>query len=399
MSTVVISELLITLGGILLLGLMTDLLGRRTFLPRVTLLLIFGVLIGRQGLDLIPTVFTDYFEIIADTALLMVGFLLGGKLTGDFLRQSARQAIWISITAAAGTTVIVTAGLIVMAIPVPVAIILGCIAASTAPAATVDLVMESNSSGNFGNLLLAIVALDDAWGLALFSMGIAIVAAMNGGQDGITTLLLMPAQEMIKEIGGAIVLGAVLGFPSAYLTGRIKPGQPMLTEALGIVFLCGGLALWLEVSFLIASMVMGVVVVNFAKHHEYTFEAIEGVEWPVMAIFFILAGASLELAALKTLGYIGISYILLRIFGKIAGAWMGGRCSGASNVTQRWMGVAMLPQAGVAIGMALVASNRFPEYRQTILSVVIGSTIFFEVIGPVFARLSLSRAAKFRDGG
>ena len=189
------------------------------------------------------------------------------------------------------------------------------------------------------------------------------------------------------------MLGISLGLPAAYLTGRVKEGQPILSEALGLVLACGGLALWLGVSYLIAAMVMGAVIANLARHHEYPFHAIENVESPLMVIFFVLAGASLEIGALRELGIIGGVYILCRSIGKIIGARLGGKLSGADPGTQRWMGVALMPQAGVAIGMALVAANQFPEYRQVVLSIVISSTVFFEIVGPVFTRLALQRSS------
>ena len=187
------------------------------------------------------------------------------------------------------------------------------------------------------------------------------------------------------------LLGVLLGFPAAFLTGRIRQGQPMLMEALGLVFVCGGIAIWMDVSFLIASIVMGAVVANFARHHEYPFHEIENIEWPFMTIFFVLAGASLEPSMIKEIGLIGGTYIAARIAGKLLGARLGGRMGNADRMTRCWMGFALLPQAGVAMGMALVASNRFPEYQQVLLTVVISSTVFFEIIGPVFTRAVLRR--------
>lgn len=381
------SQFLIALGGILLLGLVTDTLGRHTHLPRVTLLLIFGAIIGKDLLDIIPSVFSDRFEIIAEMALLMVGFLLGGKLTVGTLRNSAGQILWISISAAIVATAIVGLGLIWAGVSVEIAILLGCIASATAPAAVLDVVTESNCKGKFSDLLLSIVALDDAWALMLFGVGIVVVNSI-GGLDA----NMLPILTVAREIGGAILLGILIGLPAAYLTGRIKPGQPILTEALGVVFVCGGLAIMLDVSFLIASMVMGAVIANIARHHEYPFHAIEGIEWPFMVIFFVLAGASIELSAVRDMGFIGIVYILCRAMGKYLGVMLGGHCGDVGKETKKWMGIALLPQAGVAIGMALVASTYFPEYRQTLLSVIISTTIFFEIIGPVFTRMALQRA-------
>ena len=380
------SQFLLTLGGFLLLGLLTSTLGRYTFLPRVTLLLIFGIIIGREMLDIIPPMFLDHFDIIANMALLMVGFLLGGKLTRDSLEQSARKVLCISISAAVITTTVVSFGLILLGVSIEVAILLGCIASATAPAAVMDVVMESNEQSPFKELLLSIVALDDVWALLLFGIGVAVVSSLNGYGEHISPLLMVA-----REIGGAILLGTLIGLPAAYLTGRIKPGQPILTEALGLVFVCGGLAIWLDVSFLIASIVLGAVIANLAKHHEYPFHSIEGIESTFLVIFFVLAGASLELEALKQVSMIGIVYIICRTLGKTLGASLGSQLGKADVPTKKWMGVALLPQAGVAIGMALVASHYFPEYSQILLPVVISSTIFFEIIGPVFTRLALKR--------
>ena len=369
------------------MGLVMSALGQRTLLPRVTLLLILGAVIGKEMLDIIPPIFSERFDIIAVIALLMVGFLLGGRLTIDSLRQSMGRVLWISISSAIITTIIVSLGLVWVGVSKEIAILLGCIASATAPAAVLDVVTESNYKGPFKDLLLSVVALDDAWALVLFGIGVAVVSSFNGhGLDNSSILMA------IRDIGGAVILGLLIGFPAAYLTGRLKPGQPILSEALGLVFVSGGLAIWFDVSFLITSMVLGAVVTNFAKHHEYPFHAIEGVDWPFMVIFFVLAGASLELKEVGEVGLVGAVYILCRIVGKLLGARIGSQCSRADQQTKNWMGAALLPQAGVAIGMALVASNYFPEYRQTLLSVVIGSTIFFEIIGPVFTRLALRQA-------
>ena len=378
------SIFLLTLGGILLFGLLTTTLGRQKYLPRVTLLIIFGLIIGKQGLDIIPVMFSQRFELITDMALLMIGFLLGGKLTKNSLQNSMKKALWISLSAAISTTIIVSLGLILLGIPQEVAILLGCISSATAPSAVMDVVLESGYKGPFQELLLSIVALDDAWALILFAVGIALVSTLSGLNADSSSLWLA-----VKDIGGAIILGSLMGFPAAFITGRVRQGQPILSEALGIVFICGGLALWFDVSFLIASMVLGAIVANFAKHHEYPFHAIQGIERPFMITFFVSAGAALDLTVIPEAGLIGVAYILFRIAGKLIGAAIGSQCSKTEQKTKNWMGAALLPQAGVAIGMALAAANDFPAYRQILLTVVISSTVFFEIIGPVFTRLAL----------
>ncbi len=390
-ETDISSQFLLTIGIILLVGLMFSAFAQRSFLPRATLLLIFGAIIGDSLLDLIPELFTQRFELIADITLLMVGFLLGGKLTTSSLRDHSIKSFAISFSAAVIPAAVVCLGMVVMGVAIEIALLLGCFAAATAPAAIFDVVEESGVKNRFSELLLLIVVLDDVWALLLFGVGMAVVTSLNGAVNdlGFTTLIAY-------ELGGAILLGVVVGLPAAYLSGRIKPGKPVLSEALGIVFLCGGLALWLNVSYLIAAIVMGAVIANLARHHDYPFHAIEGIESLFMVVFFVLAGASLEFGALALIGSVGVVYILCRAAGKYFGAWLGATLSRAGPGNRHWMGAALLPQAGVAIGMALVASNRFPEYRQIMLPIVIASTVVFEIIGPVFTRFALRHTTDSR---
>jgi len=379
-------ETLVVLGCMLLLGLAADSIGRRTAVPRATLLLACGVLVGDGVLGLIPASIGESFELIANLALMMIGFLLGGKLTRDVVDSSGRELIWISMTAAVGAAAIVGLALLLVGVELGIAILLGCISAATAPAAIVDTVLESGTESRFSRLLLAIVAVDDAWALVLFSLGLAAVSMLQGMQ-GMSASLLTTAWDIL----GAVALGAIIGLPAAKLTGRVRPGRPMLTEALGLVLVCGGAALWLEVSFLIATMTMGACVANLASHHEYPFHELENVEAPFMVIFFVLAGASLQIDMLTGLGLIGLTYLVARTGGKILGAGLGARASGTDERTRRWIGVALLPQAGVPIGLALLAVNQFPEYEHTILPIVIASTVAFDLIGPILTRLALKK--------
>jgi Kef-type K+ transport system membrane component KefB len=212
------------------------------------------------------------------------------------------------------------------------------------------------------------------------------MSVSHGNGDSISSLLLAS-----YHLIGALILGVVIGLPAGQFTGRINPGQPMLVEALGLVFVCGGLALWLDVSFLIAVMVMGAVIANTAKHHEYPFHEIENVEWPFMLVFFVLAGASLEFASLKQLTYIGGIYLFCRFVGKYSGAWLGAKISGVDLPTRNWIGLALMPMAGVEIGMALIAANKFPEFRQVLLTLVISATVIFELFGPLLTRYAIKK--------
>jgi len=380
---------LITLGGLMMLGLVTDLLGRHTPLPRVTLLLAFGFIIGPSGMAWLPQIEPQLFYLLSSIALVMIGFLIGGTLTRSTLKRHGRRVLTVSSAMVIATVAIVALGLVLLDVPVEVALLLAGIAPATAPAATTDVVHEAGAEGPFSQTLIGIVAVDDAWGLIAFTLMLATVHLLNG-DGGVASVML----GSLRELGGALVLGTVLGVPMAYLSGRVSSGEPLQAEALGMVFLCGGLALWLEVSFILAAMVMGAVVTNLARHHRRPFHAIEGIEWPFLVLFFVLAGASLDIEALRLAGAGLVGYVLLRVLGRLLGAWLGGALCRDDPAQRWWLGLAMLPQAGVALGMALVAMQRLPTLGLTILPVVVGATIIFEIVGPVLTRLALHRVGE-----
>lgn len=382
--------MLVTLGALLLSGLAIESIGRRTALPRVSLLLGFGFLVGPEALDLLPRHTESWFGLATTAALVMVGFLLGERLTRRRLRAHGRAVLAVSLAAVVVTTGLVTAGLHAIGAPLPLALVLGAIASATAPAATYDVVTQYEASGPFTDILLGVVAVDDAWGLLAFSIALAAVAAL--GDVGTPAYAVLHG---LREIGGALLLGIVLGLPTAFLSHRVAPGEPTVLEALGVVLLCGGLALWLDVSFILAAMALGATTANVARRHRNRpFHAIARIEQPFMVVFFVLAGASLDLGSLAVVGSIGAAYVILRAAGRIAGAALGAWLGAADRATRAWMGLALMPQAGVALGMALVAAERYPALADTVLPIVIGATVIFELAGPLCTRRALAGAGE-----
>ncbi|MDG2111291.1 MAG: cation:proton antiporter [Actinomycetota bacterium] len=193
---------------------------------------------------------------------------------------------------------------------------------------------------------------------------------------------------------GAVLLGVVLGIPAAALTGRLEPRRPTQEEAYALVFLCAGAAILLDVSFLLAAVALGATIATRASHHEIPFREIERIEWPALIVFFLLAGASLEISSLRGAGWLTLGYVVLRSVSKLAGCLFGGRLMGLPPEQGRWMGAAMLPQAGVAIGLTLLAAERFPDIGDELIAVVISATIVFELIGPVMAKMALERVGE-----
>jgi len=293
----------------------------------------------------------------------------------------------ISIAVVLATSAAVLLGLLAVGAPWPLALLLAAIATATAPAATLEVVREARAHGSFSETLLGIVAMDDAWGLMVFAVAFATVTSLSGGDGGPAVLA-----RAGWDVGGALLVGVALGVPMALLSGRIEPGEPTRIEAVGMVFLCGGIALWLNTSYLIAAMAMGAVVANFASHHTRPFHAIENIERPFLILFFVGSGATLEVGALPGVAALLGAYVVLRAVGRVVGAAL----AGSDTAERRWMGLALMPQAGVALGMALVATQRFPDLADTLLPVVIGGTLVFEIAGPMCTRLALIRGEKSR---
>lgn len=381
--------LFITLGGLFLAGLVADTVGRRTRLPRVTLLLLIGIAAGPVGLGLIPGPSEPWFDLASTAALAMVAFVLGNALTYEKLAEHGREILIVTAVLGAVTLGIMGAGLTALGLAPGLAILLAAIATATDPAATTDAIAQARAKGPFVDRITGVVAVDDAFGLIVFSLAMVVVGTMvTPSAEGHA-----PLADAAFELGGALAVGLLTGLPSAYLTGRLSPGEPLQTEALGVVFLTAGLASWLGVSILLSGIVAGTVVANRARHHDRAFHEIEHVEWPFMLMFFLLAGATLEVHRLPELGIIGLGFVLLRIASRIIGGWLGARLAGLPRAERHWIGPALLPQAGVAVGMALVAGEAFPEWRDTIVTLTVATTVIFELIGPPVTMMAVDRTS------
>lgn len=376
---------LILLGAILASSILADTLARRIGIPRISLLVIVGLgvaviqqlVLGQDG----GRPLGDLAEPLIQLALVMVAFLLGGQLTLRRLRQLGPLILILSLAVMGVGALVVGGGLLLLGFPLVLAVILAAISVATDPAAVEEVLAEGRPHSRAARVLTGVVAIDDAWGILAFGLAMAFLGWFLAG-DGSAALL-----HAGWELAGAVVLGLLVGLPAAWLTGRLEPGKPTQAEALALVLLVAGLSMWLGVSALLAAMLAGFLVVNLSPHHTRSFNEIEHIEWPFLVFFFVLSGASVDLLELDAVLGIVLAYVALRVAGRYAGGVVGVQLGGSrARGVPRRIGLALTPQAGVAIGMALLAAERFPDYGGLIVSTVVASTLVFELVGPWMTR-------------
>ena len=379
---------LITLGLLFLLGLVAEFIGRITLVPRVSILIVFGFCIGPSGFNVLPEEASKWLPIVSDMALVLIGVVLGSSLKWSALKDSGRLVLGLVLSITIATLLVVGVGIWIAGISIQLALIYAGIALATAPATTLDVIHESKAHGHFTDSLLKVVATSDALGLIVFSIMLAVAQMMVNSGSGLEIIIVGG-----RDIFLAVLVGVSLGIPMSYLAGRVKDGEPTLLEVLGLVFICGGVALWLDVSFLLSAMAMGVVVANMAKHHNCplcAIETIKSIKWPILVLFFIFAGVCIELEDVSKNALLIVLYIVFRIVSRLIGSMAGAKIGGVEKSFGQWMGMALMPQAGIALGMALTVAHRIAEFG-SIVTIIATSTVFFEIAGPICTRIALRK--------
>jgi Kef-type K+ transport system membrane component KefB len=276
-----------------------------------------------------------------------------------------------------------------------IALLLGAISMETAAASTLMVMRECNSQGELTEVLTGIIALNNIFCLLAFSVTTALISLGAGVSGGIYAVVYPLAWQLV----GAVALGFLLGLLLTYWSDHVHEQGETLILMAGSVLLCVGLARWLEVSPLIASLAVGATMVNMSGRSRRLFEALSRTDPPLYAIFFVIAGADLNLSLLRVVGPLGLIYILGRLAGKFfATSYMAGRV-GVRAELRRLLGLAMFSQAGLAIGLVLVINKRFPDLAPTVTTIVLASVAVFELVGPVSARFALLESGEVRPQG
>lgn len=398
-------------------GLMMSRLAKKVHLPAVTAYLIAGLLlgpffIGRFGITGIGFATLEEvasLKVISQVALGFIAFAIGNEFRLSSLKLMGKQAITIGILQAVITTVIVDVALLVVhfidpaLISVSSAITLGAIAAATAPAATLMVVRQYKANGPLTKLLLMVVAIDDAVGLVLFSVSFGIAKALEQGSISIVSV----AVEPIIEIVLSLALGTVAGMILNQLERFFHSNSKRIALSVAFVLLTVGISLLkfdvfgikFSFSLLLVCMMMGTVFCNIAETSEELMDKVDGWTAPVNVLFFVLSGAELDLSILGNVLVLllGVVYIVFRSFGKISGAWLSCKMTHCSEHITNYLGITLLPQAGVALGMAITAATL--SDGPIIRNVVLFSVLIYELVGPTLTKISLMKAGEINPEG
>ena len=410
-------QILLQLSFSLVGGLLMSRLAKLLNLPAVTAYLVAGLVLGPYclgALQLAPLGFSTSAEvasldIISQVALGFIAFTIGNEFRLEQLKTMGRQAITVGILQAVVTTALVDAALVALhfinpaLISVSSAITLGAIAAATAPAATLMVVRQYKADGPLTKLLLLVVAIDDAVGLVLFSASFGVATALESGAISVVTVLVEPVVEIVLSLVLGSFAGWLLYRVEKYFHSRSKRlsisiGFVLLTVGLSMVeFEAGGLHFGF--SLLLVCMMTGTIFCNICDFSEELMGRVDGWTAPLFVLFFVLSGAELNLGILANplVLLIGVVYIIFRSLGKYVGSYFSCALTGCSDKIKQHLGITLLPQAGVALGMALTA-QRLAD-GQVVRNVVLFSVLVYELVGPALTKRSLIAAGEIRVEG
>ena len=412
-------ETLLTLSVALFLGLMLSRLAKLVKLPAVTAYLVAGILVGPyclgalgiEGLGFTSMENVESFSLLGDVALGFIAFSIGNEFRLAQLKKTGRQATVIGIIQAVFTTLLVDAALIGVHLlnpekfPLPAALVLGAVASATAPAATLMVVRQYKAKGPLTDILLPIVALDDAVGLVLFAVSFGVAKALIHGKVDILSVVLEPILEVVLSLLLGLVMGLLFTFFEKFFHSRSK----RLSMSVTFVFVTVALSMMkfeiggvhIAFSSLLVCMMLGTTFCNVCDFSEELMDRIDRWTAPIFILFFVISGAQLELSVFTDLAIvvIGIVYIISRSAGKYFGAAVSAKSVKCDKQIVKYLGVTLLPQAGVALGMAIKAEQELGEHGAIVANITLFAVLIYELVGPMLTKISLHKAGEIQPEG
>ncbi len=393
--------LLLVLGLAVFIGTLGARIFQKLRIPQVVGYIVIGLIVGRTGAGLIDEQLIAKLLPFNLFALGVIGFMIGGELHLDIFRRYGRQ--FFIILLAEGLTAFLIVGLGVSAVAmmifppaqaIALGLVLGAIASATAPAATVDVLWEYKTRGVLTTAVFAIVAMDDGLALVLYGVASSIATQLAGTSE---SGLLASMGWTVYELLGAVLLGAGAGAALNYLLRWSREHDKALTFTIGSLAIVIGLGIWLEVDLILAAMALGMVLANLApRRSQESFQIVERFAPPIYVLFFVIVGARLDMGGMSAwMWTLGGVYVAGRTIGKMLGANLGARWAGSAESVRKYLGLCLFSQAGVAIGLAILASVHLPpQIGNVVILTVTATTFLVQIIGPTSVKIAVRRAGE-----
>ena len=397
-------NLILAIGIIIVIGFLGGLVTEKIKFPRITGYIIIGILLSPSLLKVISAETIENLDIMTNIALGIIAFLIGGSLRLGPIRKLGKSIAWITAFQSLGAWIAVTLLLVflsplVLDIPnatwsqtyFPLAFIIGAISSATAPAAVMAIIHEYKASGPLTTTLMAVVALDDAIAVIAFSIALGVIQPLMSGSGSIPFYQMLGVP--LLHIAEAIGIGILFGFALIYIAKLVKTPDLLLVIVFGIIMLGDGVAELLGVSAILVNMAVGFIVINKAGKREM-FLVVERIEEVVYAMFFVLAGLHFDLGAVRAAGMLALLIVFGRCLGKYFGTRAGATIAHTSPEVKKYLGLALLPKAGVTIGLVLLAKRAFPAFGVIMVNAVLASVIINELIAPLLTKYAIFKAGE-----
>ncbi len=367
-------------------------------LPNVTGYLVAGLLLGPAipslipGCEfggIIPAHAIESFNMISGAALGFIAFSIGTEFKLSYFKRVGVTPVVIAVMESLLAVVCVVVVLVVTGHDLAFSLVLGSIAAATAPAATVMVINQYKAKGKVTETLLSVVAIDDAAALILFGLATAVAQAVASGSFTASSII-----HPLWEIFGALICGFLLGLLFVIPLRWFKKDGNRLALIIGFVFAGVGIARLCGFSELLLCMAMGAGLANFSSQLRHITKLTDGLTPPIFLLFFVTSGAELQLSAIPAIGLIGVLYVLFRVVGKVGGAYIGAAMCKADKNVRKYLGFSLVPQAGVAIGLSLAAATTVPQYADKIRAIILCATLIYELVGPAITKIALTKAGE-----
>lgn len=375
-------------------------------LPSIIGFMIIGVVLGPSGINILNEEFQSSLSFITDIALSFVALSIGLELSFASLKKQGKGIIAVILTESFGAFIFVTLLIYIITKDLPLALIFGSIAPASAPAGTVAIIKEYNAKGPLTRALYSVVGFDDGLGIIIFGFASAFAKSMLGAEVGLESQSILELIGIpLREVGLSILIGGAISIVFSLLAKRLKKGRDIFILLFAFVLISSGLCHWFHLSIILTNMIFGIVIVNTQKYQliEKIHEELTQIMPLLFVLFFTLAGANLHISAIPSLGIIGLVYILGRSGGLIGGAKLGSRIGKLPDSIKKYLGLGILSQAGVAIGLALIVKSEFTEFGAhgefigaTVITTVTATSIFFEIIGPILTKIALTKAGEIK---